>query len=77
MHVQTRWYRSPEVILLQPKYNQLVDVWSIGCLVGELAFLLDPKTQQKTFFRGNSCNPLSPFDKRETKTGENNISEND
>lgn len=42
MHVQTRWYRSPEVILLQPDYNQLVDVWSVGCLVGELGLLLNP-----------------------------------
>ena len=37
-HVVTRWYRAPEVILLQQDRETLygIDVWSIGCIFGEL-----------------------------------------
>nr|XP_027201339.1 mitogen-activated protein kinase 4-like [Dermatophagoides pteronyssinus] len=35
-HVVTRWYRAPELILLQPNYDEKIDVWSIGCIFGEL-----------------------------------------
>ena len=37
-HVVTRWYRAPEVILLQQDREHLygIDVWSIGCIFGEL-----------------------------------------
>lgn len=34
-HVVTRWYRGPEVILMQP-YSCAVDYWSIGCIFAEL-----------------------------------------
>nr|CAB3229516.1 cyclin-dependent kinase-like 5 [Phallusia mammillata] len=35
-YVATRWYRSPE-LLLGLKYDKGVDVWSIGCILGELS----------------------------------------
>uniref|UniRef100_H2YU45 Protein kinase domain-containing protein n=2 Tax=Ciona savignyi TaxID=51511 RepID=H2YU45_CIOSA len=35
-YVATRWYRSPE-LLLGIKYDKGVDVWSIGCILGELS----------------------------------------
>ena len=36
-YVATRWYRSPEVILGLPSSNSKpLDVWSIGCVLGEL-----------------------------------------
>ncbi|EFI27394.1 CMGC/MAPK protein kinase [Coprinopsis cinerea okayama7 len=46
-YVATRWYRAPEIMLAFPKSYQLalnflcllgilVDVWSIGCILGEL-----------------------------------------
>ena len=37
-HVVTRWYRAPEVILLQQDRKHLygIDVWSIGCIFAEL-----------------------------------------
>ena len=37
-HVVTRWYRGPEVILLQQKQATLsaVDMWSIGAIFAEL-----------------------------------------
>ena len=34
--VQTRWYRSPEVILLDKHYNTKIDMWSMGCMLNEL-----------------------------------------
>jgi mitogen-activated protein kinase 1/3 len=35
-YVATRWYRAPEVLLTYHKYTQAMDVWAIGCILGEL-----------------------------------------
>eukprot|EP00118_Oscarella_pearsei_P015051 m.133027 g.133027 ORF g.133027 m.133027 type:complete len:701 (+) comp38097_c0_seq5:59-2161(+) len=35
-YVATRWYRAPE-LLLGAFYGAPVDIWSIGCIVGEMA----------------------------------------
>ena len=35
-YVATRWYRAPE-LLLGDRYGRAVDVWSIGCIIGELS----------------------------------------
>ena len=35
-HVVTRWYRAPELILLEKDYGTAVDMWSIGCIFAEL-----------------------------------------
>lgn len=34
-YVQSRFYRSPEVVLGLP-YNHAVDMWSFGCIIAEL-----------------------------------------
>ncbi|XP_061386285.1 stress-activated protein kinase JNK-like [Musca vetustissima] len=34
-YVVTRYYRAPEIILGLP-YNENVDIWSVGCIMGEL-----------------------------------------
>lgn len=34
--VVTLWYRSPELLLSTPTYNNAVDMWSLGCIFGEL-----------------------------------------
>lgn len=34
--IVTLWYRAPEVLLGSPRYSCPVDVWSIGCIFGEL-----------------------------------------
>ena len=36
-HVVTRWYRAPELILLEKDYGQAIDMWSVGCIFAELA----------------------------------------
>jgi len=35
-HVVTRWYRAPELILLEKDYTSAIDVWSVGCIFAEL-----------------------------------------
>jgi mitogen-activated protein kinase 1/3 len=35
-HVSSRWYRAPEVILLEKQYDQAIDMWGIGCVIFEL-----------------------------------------
>ncbi|XP_057312245.1 extracellular signal-regulated kinase 2-like isoform X1 [Hydractinia symbiolongicarpus] len=35
-YVATRWYRAPEILLASPKYTKGVDMWSMGCILGEM-----------------------------------------
>jgi serine/threonine protein kinase len=35
-YVVTRWYRAPEVMLLPKHYTTTVDLWSVGCILGEI-----------------------------------------
>ncbi|RPA97753.1 kinase-like protein [Choiromyces venosus 120613-1] len=44
--VVTLWYRSPELLLGAKEYGTAVDMWSIGCIFGEL-LLKDPLLKGK------------------------------
>lgn len=46
-YVATRWYRAPEILLGSTKYSKAVDMWSVGCILGELI-------NGKSIFPGNS-----------------------
>nr|XP_008000003.2 mitogen-activated protein kinase 15 isoform X4 [Chlorocebus sabaeus] len=35
-YVATRWYRAPEVLLSSHRYTLGVDMWSLGCILGEM-----------------------------------------
>ncbi|KAJ1502443.1 Mitogen-activated protein kinase [Coelomomyces lativittatus] len=35
-YVATRWYRAPEIMLSFQSYTKAIDVWSVGCIFGEL-----------------------------------------
>ena len=35
-YVATRWYRAPELLLAYKTYTSAMDVWSVGCIFGEL-----------------------------------------
>ena len=63
-HVVTRWYRAPELILMEKDYGPAIDMWSIGCIFAELLSMIRehvPKyNDRKPIFPGKSCFPLSP-----------------
>jgi len=63
-HVATRFYRAPELILMEKDYSKPVDIWSIGVIMGELLNSIEgnqpPETQRKCLFPGKYCFPLSP-----------------
>ena len=35
-YVATRWYRAPELLLGSARYEFSVDIWAIGCIMGEI-----------------------------------------
>lgn len=35
-YVATRWYRAPEILLGCKRYTKGVDLWSLGCILGEM-----------------------------------------
>ncbi len=47
-YVVTRWYRAPEILLLDKDYGQEIDIWSAGCILGELI-------NRKPVFPGKDC----------------------
>jgi len=61
-HVVTRWYRAPELILIQP-YTSAVDIWSLGCILAELLSMQEGNVpgyqDRKPLFPGGTCYPLS------------------
>lgn len=63
-HVVTRWYRAPELVLLQP-YDFSVDVWACACVTAECFLGLTKEVcalrdGRRPLFPGRSCFPLSP-----------------
>ena len=74
VHVVSRWYRAPELILIETNYTSSIDVWSVGCIFGELMKMI--KENAKTFmdrtplFPGQSCFPLSPPGSKKVKVNE-------
>ena len=74
VHVVSRWYRAPELILIETNYTGSIDVWSVGCIFGELMMMI--KENAKTFmdrtplFPGKSCFPLSPPGSKKVKVNE-------
>ena len=35
-YVSTRWYRAPELVLRQQNYSEKIDIFALGCIMGEL-----------------------------------------
>mmetsp|Transcript_50027 Transcript_50027/g.82939 ORF Transcript_50027/g.82939 Transcript_50027/m.82939 type:complete len:368 (-) Transcript_50027:336-1439(-) len=46
-YVATRWYRAPEILMGSTCYSYAVDMWSVGCILGEML-------TGKATFPGNS-----------------------
>lgn len=63
-HVVTRWYRAPEIILLEKDYGPAIDIWAVGCIFAELMGMMKENSptfmDRKALFPGRSCFPLSP-----------------
>ena len=63
-HVVTRWYRPPEIILLNDFYSYGVDIWSVGCIFAELLGMMKENfsnfTDRQPLFPGKSDYKLSP-----------------
>ena len=59
-----RFYRPPEVILNQDQYNGQIDIWSLGCILGEMCLKNSQENLKignaNVLFNGTSCFPLSP-----------------
>ncbi|CAD8208939.1 unnamed protein product [Paramecium pentaurelia] len=45
--VATRWYRAPEILFGSQDYSKAIDIWSLGCIVGEMII-------EKAIFPGTS-----------------------
>lgn len=69
-HVSSRWYRAPELSLIEKQYDQASDMWSLGCCIYELLHCsIETKEEEieqvdnpyrHVLFQGDSCYPLSP-----------------
>jgi len=47
-YVVTRWYRAPELLLNNQEYDNKIDLWSLGCILGEML-------AKKPLFRGGNA----------------------
>ena len=72
-HVVTRWYRAPEVILMNEYYSYSIDMWSVGCIFAELLSMMKENfpdfVSRVPLFPGKSCYPLSPGTAAVNQTG--------
>lgn len=59
-------FHSPEIILMDKNYTMKTDIWSIGCILGELLNFSDylkgtgRAPLKRVLFISDSCYPLSP-----------------
>lgn len=50
-YVVSRWYRAPEIILMEKNYDTAVDMWSLGCvLAGMLTCICSEGSQDLVLF---------------------------
>ena len=63
-YIATRWYRAPEILLGSKHYSYPTDVWSFGCMIGEII-------RGKPMFPGHST--LNQIERVLTWTGPPNI----
>lgn len=84
-HVVSRWYRPPEVILVEKTYDSAIDIWSTGCILSEMISCTEQykangvNPQDRFLFTGTSCFPLSPCEKMKSSGNQkrNIVSKND
>ncbi|KAL4511901.1 hypothetical protein ABPG72_012746 [Tetrahymena utriculariae] len=63
----SRYYRAPEIILLNSNYGFQSDIWSLGCFFAELLQNYDRHNSlQGILFPGQTCNPITPPSKNDS-----------
>mmetsp|Transcript_13022 Transcript_13022/g.20200 ORF Transcript_13022/g.20200 Transcript_13022/m.20200 type:complete len:276 (+) Transcript_13022:339-1166(+) len=74
-HTVTRFYRPPEIILLERQYDTSVDLWSTGVTMLEFLNCSSSSKQNgvqakdRQPFMGKSCFPMSPKNKNTNEVG--------
>jgi len=58
-HVATRWYRAPELLLVDPTYDSQSDMWSMACMLGEMVQMTYLGKRHPLF--NAQCSRLSPI----------------
>jgi len=51
LHVGSRWYRAPEICLVEKYYDQACDQWGLGCIIFELLQYMAFKNQADHIFK--------------------------
>jgi serine/threonine protein kinase len=49
LHVGSRWYRAPEISLVEKSYDQASDLWSFGCIIYELLMYITYSQSENNF----------------------------
>lgn len=75
-HVCARWYRPPEVILLEQDYGQAIDIWAVGAILAELLHVTNSVKNasfdgavdmRRHLFPGACCHPMTPVNDNDFK----------
>ena len=75
--VVTRWYRAPEVILEYTEYDAAIDMWSVGCIVGEMLRSLEQTATTDEDTRPGACMPLFMGDKSAMSDSDSDLHDSD
>lgn len=67
-YVATRWYRAPEIMLNSKGYSKAIDIWSVGCILGEML-------ANRPLFPGKHCILANNLHKVGTKAYDTSSSE--
>lgn len=65
-NVVTQWYRAPELLLNDRLYNESVDIWAVGCVMGEFWYRMPILQGQNEISQikliSKLCGSLTPGD---------------
>jgi serine/threonine protein kinase len=56
LHVGSRWYRAPEISIIEKQYDQASDLWGIGCILYELLLYTQSQDQPQKYIKSDFQN---------------------